>query len=196
MVGAKILWYLGFNVSKYHWFFYHKFWGKCLWKLAKSQLKIDKFTDSLQLCCFSTDFYGFYANNIGILRFHDYKFTNVTAVLINKLNTYCIEGISETPNASADFYCQSNTNNHTETLCAFYPKSLQVNHRQNTQKERARYCEMGRERERKETEREYGVGLFEDSYFWFWPIVLNQHKYFWISELAISTQNLFWDACK
>ena len=26
---------------------------------------------------------------------------------------YCIEGISETPNASADFYCQSNTNNFT-----------------------------------------------------------------------------------
>ncbi len=26
---------------------------------------------------------------------------------------YCIEGISETPNASADFYCQSNTNNRT-----------------------------------------------------------------------------------
>ncbi len=47
---------------------------------------------------------------------------------------YRIEGISETPDASADFYCQSNTNNHTRTSCAFYVKSLQVNHRQNTQK--------------------------------------------------------------
>jgi hypothetical protein len=28
-------------------------------------------------------------------------------------NVYCIEGISETPNASADFYCQSNTNDFT-----------------------------------------------------------------------------------
>ncbi len=30
-----------------------------------------------------------------------------------KASEYCIEGISETPNASADFYCQSNTNNLT-----------------------------------------------------------------------------------
>ncbi len=60
------------------------------------------------------------------------------------VDNYCIEGISETPNASADFYCQSNTNNRTWTLCAFYVKSSKVNHRQNTQKERARYCEMGR----------------------------------------------------
>jgi len=28
-------------------------------------------------------------------------------------NSCCIEGISETPNASADFYCQSNTNHNT-----------------------------------------------------------------------------------
>jgi hypothetical protein len=63
---------------------------------------------------------------------------------------YCIEGISETPNASADFYCQSNTNNNTRTSCAFYEKSLQVNHRLDTQKERARYCEMGREGERRD----------------------------------------------
>ena len=63
---------------------------------------------------------------------------------------YCIEGISETPNASADFYCQSNTNNLTRTSCAFYEESLQVNHRLYTQKERARYCEMGREGERRD----------------------------------------------
>ena len=69
---------------------------------------------------------------------------------------YCIEGISETPNASADFYCQSNTNNLTRTSCAFYEKSLQVNHRLYTQKERARHCEMERERER---ERRDGVRI-------------------------------------
>jgi hypothetical protein len=63
--------------------------------------------------------------------------------------TYRIEGISETPNASADFYCQSNTNNHARTLCAFYVTSLQVNHRQNTQKERVRYYGVGREGERR-----------------------------------------------
>jgi len=63
-------------------------------------------------------------------------------------NNYCIEGLSETTDASADFYFQSNTNNHTRTSCVFYEKSLQVNHRQYTQKERARYCEMGREGER------------------------------------------------
>ena len=80
---------------------------------------------------------------------------------------YCIEGISETPNESADFYCQSNTNNNTSTLCAFYVKSSKVNHRQNTQKERARYCEMGRgEREKVKGE---GMALvfIEDSYFCF-----------------------------
>jgi len=63
-------------------------------------------------------------------------------------NNYCIEGLSETTDASADFYFQSNTNNHTRTSCVFYEKSLQVKHRQYTQKERARYCEMGREGER------------------------------------------------
>ena len=67
-----------------------------------------------------------------------------------KAHLYCIEGISETPNASADFYCQSNTNNLTRTSCAFYEESLQVNHRLYTQKERARYCEMGREGERRD----------------------------------------------
>ena len=38
----------------------------------------------------------------------------------------------------------------------FMGKSLQVNHRLHTQKERARYCEMGRERER---ERRDGVRI-------------------------------------
>ncbi len=93
--------------------------------------------------------------------------TDKTLVAIIVLTLYCIKGISETTDASADFYCQSNTNNTTRTLCAFYEKSLQVNHRQNTKKERARYCKVEREREREETEREYGVGFIEDSYFWF-----------------------------
>ena len=35
----------------------------------------------------------------------------------------------------------------------FMRKSLQVNHRQNTQKERARYCKMGREGERRDRAR-------------------------------------------
>ncbi len=69
---------------------------------------------------------------------------------------YCIEGLSETPNASADFYCQSNTNNHTRTSCAFYVKSLQVNHRQNTQKERASEILRNGEREREKRWRERG----------------------------------------
>ncbi len=69
-------------------------------------------------------------------------------------HSYCIEGISETTDASADFYFQSNTNNPTRTLCAFYAKSLQVNHRQNTQKERASYFQNGeREREKRRSER-------------------------------------------
>ena len=61
---------------------------------------------------------------------------------------YCIWRVSETTRASSDVYCQSNNDNNTRTSCTFYEKSLQVNHRQNTQKERARYCEMGRETER------------------------------------------------
>ena len=90
--------------------------------------------------------------------------------LSTNINTkYCIEGLSETPNASADFYCQSNTNNHTRTLCAFYVKSLQVNHRQNTPKERARYYGMGGERERRDGGRGYSIGFIKDSYFGFWP---------------------------
>ena len=36
-----------------------------------------------------------------------------------KDSVYCIEGISETTDWSADFYCQSNTNNFTKGSCAF-----------------------------------------------------------------------------
>jgi hypothetical protein len=69
------------------------------------------------------------------------------------VDLYCIEGISETTCASADFYCQSNNDHDKRTSCSFYEKSLQVNHRQNTQKERARYLrngERGREKRRRE----------------------------------------------
>ncbi len=62
-------------------------------------------------------------------------------------------------------------------------------------RKRERYIAKWGEGDRTKTERKYSMGLIEDSYFWFWPIVLNQHKYFWISQLAISTWNLFWDAC-
>jgi hypothetical protein len=67
---------------------------------------------------------------------------------------YCLWRVSETTRASSDVYCQSNNDNFTRTSCAFYEKSLQVNHRQNTQKERARYCGIGREGERRDRERE------------------------------------------
>ncbi len=69
--------------------------------------------------------------------------------------------------ASADFYCQSNNDNDTRTSCTFYEKSLQVNHRQNTQKERARYCEVGREGEKEDRERGYSVSLYRGQFFGF-----------------------------
>jgi hypothetical protein len=110
--------------------------------------------------------------------------------------TYCIEGISETTGASADFYCQSNTNNHTRTSYASYAKSLQVNHRQNTQKERELFSEWG-EGEREETEGEGMASVFiGDNYFCVLTIILNQHQIFWdIATGHISTK-LFQDACK
>ena len=48
-----------------------------------------------------------------------------------------------------------------------YVKSSKVNHRQNTQKERARYCEMGREGEKKVEGEGTALVFIEDSYFWF-----------------------------
>jgi len=80
--------------------------------------------------------------------------------------------------ASADFYCQSKTNHHTRTSCAFYVKSLQVNHRQNTPKERARYCEMGREGERKGGGRGYGIGFYRRQLFLVLTSILNQQEIF------------------
>ncbi len=68
---------------------------------------------------------------------------------------------------SADFYCQSNNDNDTRTSSAFYEKLLQVNHRQNTQKERARYCEVGREGEKEDRERGYSISLYRGQLFWF-----------------------------
>ena len=48
------------------------------------------------------------------------------------------------------FIVNQTLTNLTRTSCAFYEESLQVNHRLYTQKERARYCEMGREGERRD----------------------------------------------
>ena len=110
---------------------------------------------------------------------------------------YCIEGISETPNASADFYCQSNTNNLTRASCAFYVKSLQVNHRQNTQKEKERVIfRMGRGGERKDRVRGYGVGFYRGQLFLVLTIILNQHKIFWDIATDHICTNFFRDACK
>jgi hypothetical protein len=109
---------------------------------------------------------------------------------------YCIEGISETTRASADFYCQSNNDNLTRTSCTFYEKSLQVNHRQNTPKERARYCKMGRERERRDREREYGVDIYRGQLFLVLTIILNQHKIFWDIATGHICIKLFRDVCK
>jgi hypothetical protein len=41
---------------------------------------------------------------------------------------YCIQGLSETTDASSDVYCQSNNDNHIRTSCAFYVESIQVKH--------------------------------------------------------------------
>jgi hypothetical protein len=41
---------------------------------------------------------------------------------------YCIRGLSETTGVSSDVYCQSNNDNHIQTSCAFYVKSIQVEH--------------------------------------------------------------------
>jgi hypothetical protein len=67
--------------------------------------------------------------------------------------------------ASSDVYCQSNNDNDTRTSCTFYEKSLQVNHRQNTQKERARYCGVGREGEIRDGGRGYSVGFYRGQLF-------------------------------
>ncbi len=38
----------------------------------------------------------------------------------------CLSALSETTGTSADFYCQSNNDDHIQTSCAFYVKSIQV----------------------------------------------------------------------
>jgi hypothetical protein len=98
--------------------------------------------------------------------------------------------------ASADFYCQSNTNNNTRTSCTFYAKSLQVNHRQNTQKERESYFQNGRGRERRDRGRGYGVGFYWGQLFLVSTIILNQHKIFWDIATGHICTRLFQDACK
>ncbi len=77
---------------------------------------------------------------------------------------YCIEGISETTRASSDIYCQSNNDNQNRTSCAFYAESIQVKHRQRTQKERERESYWG-ESDRTETEREYSMGFYRRQLF-------------------------------
>ncbi len=56
------------------------------------------------------------------------------------------------PCVSADYHCQSNNDDHNRTSCAFYEKSLQVNHRQNTERESKilRNGERGREKRQRE----------------------------------------------
>ncbi len=76
----------------------------------------------------------------------------------------------------------------------FYEKSLQVNHRQNTQKERARYCEMGREGERRDRAR-VRRGFLSGT-FLVLTIILNQHKIFWDIATGHICTKLFRDACK
>ncbi len=99
----------------------------------------------------------------------EFKLAHILAFAF-KAVIYCILRVSETTHASSDFYCQSNNDNDTRTSCTFYERSLQVNHRQNTQKERAGYCEVGREGERRDRERERTAWVFIGvSYFWFWP---------------------------
>jgi len=82
--------------------------------------------------------------------------------------------VKQTTCASSEVYCQSNNDNGTRTSCAFYEESLQVNHRQNTQKERARYCEVGREGEKRQREREWR-GFLSGTVILVLTIILNQH---------------------
>jgi hypothetical protein len=107
-----------------------------------------------------------------------------------KEGRYCIWRVSETTRESSDVYCQSNNDNDTRTSCAFYEESLQVNHRQNTQKERARYCQVGREGERRDRERVWH-GFLSETVILVLTIILNQQRYFEISLLAIFTQSYF-----
>jgi len=88
---------------------------------------------------------------------------------------YCIWGISETTGAFSEVYCQSINDNHNGTSYAFYVESVQVKHRrgisQRVQKERTRYCGLGREGENVSGERESGMGFKSRSTFnWFWPM--------------------------
>ncbi len=109
---------------------------------------------------------------------------------------YCIWRVSETTRASSDIYCQSNNDNFTRRSCAFYEKSLQVNHRQNTQKESARYCGVGREGERRDRERGYSISFYRGQLFLVLTIILNQHEIFWDIATGHIYTKLFWDACK
>ncbi len=49
------------------------------------------------------------------------------------------------------------------------------------------------EGERTDLARENGVGFIKDSYFWFWPIVLNQHEVFLDITTGHIPTEIFWD---
>ncbi len=69
----------------------------------------------------SKETFSFFVVNVTQLYFFEQLGVNLSNGVTEKLESssipiyleYCIEGISDTPNASADFYCQSNTNNLT-----------------------------------------------------------------------------------
>ncbi len=65
--------------------------------------------------------------------------------------------------------------------------------RQRTQKERTRYCGLGREGENGASERTWRGFYIKDSYFWFWPIVLNQHEVFLDIATGHIHTEIFWD---
>jgi hypothetical protein len=109
---------------------------------------------------------------------------------------YCIWRVSETTRASSDVYCQSYNDDNTRTSCAFYEKSLQVNHRQNTQKERARYCGVGREGEGRDRGRGYSVCFYGGQLFLVLTIILNQQEIFWDITTGHIYTKLFRDAYK
>ena len=119
---------------------------------------------------------------------------NIFSLLLCAYN-YWIWRVSETTRASADIYCQSNNDKFTRTSCAFYEESLQVNHRRNTQKERARYCDVGTEGERRDREK-VRRGFLSRTVILVLTIILNQHKIFWDIATGHIYTKLFWDACK
>ncbi len=74
----------------------------------------------------------------------------------------CLKALSETTSTSADFYCQSNHDDHIQTSYAFYVKSIQVEPSGELGREhrkRERDVANWGERERTKMLRENGVGF-------------------------------------